>query len=132
MMLALHVLLKQLKQTREDVLEKKDYSIPESVAKVVGADVFYRNLSKDFAGHNLKEDQIIDAVLGIHKTLKGEMIVDWYRNSEVKRIMRNKIDDYLYDVIKGEMGITLSNEEMKAIVEKVLLLAENNHDMFSV
>lgn len=124
--------LKQLKQTREDVLEKKDDSIPESVAKVVGADVFYRNLSKDFAGHNLKEEQIIDAVLGIHETLKGEMIVDWYRNSEVKRIMRNKIDDYLYDVIKGKMGVTLSNEEMKAIVEKVLLLAENNHDIFGV
>ncbi len=124
--------LKQLKKTREDVLGKKDDSIPPSVAKVVGADVFYRNLSKDFLGHNLTETQIIDAVLGIHETLKTEMIVDWYRNAEVKRIMRNKIDDYLYDVIKGKMGVTLSNEEMKMIVEKVLQLAENNHDIFGV
>ena len=66
----------------------------------------------------------------MYDVLQKEGIVDWYKNDEVKRIMINKIDDYLYDVVKEERGVNLSNEEMKQIIETTMKLAENNNEMF--
>lgn len=43
----------------------------------------------------------------------------------------NVIDDYLYDVVKKEKGIDLSDEDMKAIIASALTLAENNYEIFS-
>ncbi len=43
----------------------------------------------------------------------------------------NMIDDYLYDVVKKEKGIELSDEEMKLVIADVLALAENNYEIFS-
>ncbi len=124
--------LKQLKISREDVLNKKDDSIPKKIAELHGADTFYRNLSQELTERGLAQEQVIRAVLGVFEILKSESIVDWYLNAEVKRIMGNKIDDYFYDIVKGEMSASLTSEEMKGIVDKVMFLAENNHEIFSV
>ena len=69
--------------------------------------------------------------MDIFKILKKEAIVDWHKNIDVKRRMMNTIDDYLYDVVKKEKGIDLSDEEMKVIIASVLTLAENNYEIFS-
>ena len=41
--------------------------------------------------------------------MKREAIVDWYKNSDVKRRIKSKIDDYLYDVVSKEKGIDLKD-----------------------
>jgi hypothetical protein len=43
----------------------------------------------------------------------------------------NKIDDYLYDVVKKEKNIDMSDEDMKLVISSVLSLAENNYEIFS-
>ncbi len=123
--------LKQLKLIGDDVVSKKDDSLPTVVAAVKGSDVFYRNLRECFKGYNLSEDVYIPIVMDIFRIVKKEAIVDWYKNIDVKRRIMNTVDDYLYDVVKKEKNIDLSDEGMKTIIADVLTLAENNYEIFA-
>jgi hypothetical protein len=49
---------------------------------------------------------------------------------DVKRKIRNSIDDYLYDVVKSEKGIDIGNDHIKSIIDTTMNLAENNFDLF--
>lgn len=123
--------LKQMKLIRDDVINKKDESLPEKIDSQKGADVFYRNLRTQFESLNLSEEVYISIILDIFTIIKNEAIVDWYKNMDVKRKMRNSIDDYLYDVVKGEKGIEIDNDHIKSVIDNVMLLAENNFDLFT-
>jgi len=122
--------LKQMKLIRDDVLNKKDAELPERIKTANGADVFYRNLRELFAKHSLSEDGYVAIVLEILEILKNESIVDWYKNIDVKRRMMNALDDYLYDNVKNNKGIDLSNEEIKVLIGNIMQLAVNNSELF--
>ena len=122
--------LRQMKAAREAVINKKDESLPPEIASEKGADIFYRNLLEPFQKHRVSDTAFVEIILDILSLLKQETIVDWYKNDEVKRVIANKIDDYFYDVVVTEKGIALSSEEMSALVELVMRLAENNHEIF--
>jgi len=122
--------LKQMKLIREDVVSKKDAGLPEPIEEQKGSDVFYRNLRGQFDTLNLDEDTYIAIILGIFSIIKSEAIVDWYKNMDVKRKMRNSIDDYLYDVVKGEKGIEIDGDRSKLIIDTAMQLAENNFELF--
>ena len=62
--------------------------------------------------------------------LKQGAIIDWQKNMDVKRKIRNTIDDYLYDVVKGEKGINIDSDFIKSIIDTIMLLAENNFELF--
>lgn len=122
--------LKNLKEINEAVITKQDDTIPKEVEEVKGADIFFRNLSPVFIAKGTSAENLIIITLAIFELLKKEAIVDWHKNVEVKRVMKNKIDDYLYDVIKSDMNIELSNDDTHALVEEVMLLAEHNYELF--
>lgn len=122
--------LKNLKEINEAVITKQDDTIPKEVEEVKGADIFFRNLSPVFTTRGTSAEELIIITLAIFELLKKEAIVDWHKNAEVKRVMKNKIDDYLYDVVKSEMNIELSNDDTNALVEDIMLLAEHNYELF--
>ena len=123
--------LKQLKLIQNDVVNKKDVGLPSIISEQKGSDVYYRNLKECFQKDNVSEDVYVNIILDIFNLLKKEAIVDWSKNLDVKRRMMNVIDDYLYDVVKKEKNIDLSDGEMKFIITKILELAENNHETLS-
>ncbi|MBT4942019.1 MAG: type I restriction endonuclease subunit R [Candidatus Magasanikbacteria bacterium] len=118
--------LGQMQLIREEALVKKDDSLPKEIAEDQGAGVLYRNIEID-----LGEDKV-RIVVGIAEVIKDEAIIDWYKNGEVQRIIMNKIDDFLYDTVQGEWGVTLTSEQMKNIAELSIDLAQKNHEQFSV
>ena len=123
--------LKQMKFIRDDVVNKKDETLPDKIISHKGADVFYRNLREAFAKHVTDEQIYIDIVLDVLNIIKDEAIVDWYKNIDVKRKMVNAIDDYLYDVVKNQKNIELTHEEMKEIIDSAMQLAENNNEVIA-
>lgn len=122
--------LKQLKLISDDVVNKKDDELPEIITQHKGSDIFYRNLKQNFDSLNLDEGEFVKIIVDIHTIITEEAIVDWHKNIDVKRKMRNKIDDYLYDNIKVAKGIDLSNDKIKSIIDESVRLAENNFDLF--
>jgi len=122
--------LKQLKLIGEDVISKKDDSLPKEIDENKGSDIFYRNLREDFENKNIKEDVYVEIIVEMFALIKEETIVDWYKNIDVKRRMMNKLDDYLYDVVKGEKGINITDDDMKKIINDVMNLSEYNNEIF--
>lgn len=122
--------LKQLKLVSEDVVDKKDEEIPKNIAKNKGSDVFYRNLYSEFKNKKVTEDNFIEIIIELFNIVKKEAIVDWYKNSDIKRKIMNALDDFLYDKVKNEKGVELSNEEIKNLISKLMTLAENNYEIF--
>jgi type I restriction enzyme R subunit len=123
--------LKEAKQMELQLLSKEDDKIPDLIQAKKGSDIFYRNLKEIFLKHDIGEDLVVDIILDIFTILKTESIVDWYKNNEVKRVMRNKVDDYLYDVVKVEKGVDLSSEDIEKLLGTILELAINNHENFT-
>lgn len=119
--------LKQLKLISDELLGKRDDSLPEAIARVAGADILYRNLKKDL---KLDEAAYIKAILDIYSVLQQNARVDWWKNHEMKRVLRNCIDDYLYDELKIHRGVDISTKQIETLIEDVMRLAENNHEIF--
>lgn len=120
--------LKQMKLIHDDVINKKDESLPNLIESNKGSDIFYRNLKDQFK--DLNEDIYVPIIIDIFSIIKNEAIVDWYKNIDVKRKMKNSIDDYLYDVVKGKKGIEISSDSNRQIIDNVMLLSENNFELF--
>ncbi len=119
--------LKQLKLISDEVLDKKDDSLPVKISDISGSDVLYRNLIELIP---LEDDEYVESILDLHKILSRNARVDWWKNHEMKRVMRNSIDDYIYDELKIGRGLELSAERIDEIVETIMKLAENNHENF--
>ena len=122
--------LQQMKLISEQVISKKDTEVPAEVMAKKGADVFYRNLRPGFESYTIPEATFIEIISGVYDILQAEAIVDWYKNPEVKRVIANKIDDYLYDHVGQTLGIKLSNDDMQRIVRDAMQLAEYNYEIF--
>ncbi len=124
--------LGQLKLIKDEVVEKKDTNAPMNIQEVEGASIFYRNLSADFDKYKIDNKDYTEIILNMMEVIRVEAIIDWHKNAEAKRIMASRLDDYLYDVVKVEMGIDMTGEEAMEIVLKTIDLAVSNHDKFHV
>lgn len=62
--------LKQLKLIEDDVVNKKDDSLPETIIAQKGSGIFYRNLKEVFKKPEISEDIYISIVLDIFNILK--------------------------------------------------------------
>lgn len=122
--------LKQLRFIRDDVVHKKDEELPEQILQHIGSDIYYRNLKIQTSSFGFSEVEYITFIIDLVQIVWNEAIVDWDKNADVKRKMRNKLDDYLYDEIKGEKRVEISNEEMKTIIDTVMQLSEYNAEIF--
>lgn len=122
--------LKQARLISQTVLDKKDQDIPVAIKKQAGSDIFYRNLRKIFNQYKLKDNEVIKIILDIFNILKEESIIDWQMNIENKRVMKNTIDDYLYDTVIKEKGINLSAKDTAQLIDKTMELAQYNIEIF--
>ena len=122
--------LKQMKLISNDVINKKGEGLPVQIESQKGSDVFYRNLRNEFEGFKIDENSYISIILDIFSIVRNEAIIDWYKNIDVKRKMRNSIDDYLYDVVKSQKGIDINSDQTKTIIDNIIQLAEYNFEIF--
>ncbi|MBU1626621.1 HsdR family type I site-specific deoxyribonuclease [bacterium] len=122
--------LNAMKAIKDQVINREDDALPEAIQAKEGADIFYRNLKDTIAKYGIDETTIIQIILDIFDILKAETIVDWHKNLEVKRIIHNKIDDYLYDEVRIARSINIDNANAQELVNEIMNLATNNHELF--
>jgi len=65
--------LNKLKEVSQKVINKEDDSLPENISKILGADIFYRNLQEFFDSEN---PNYSDIILDMLEIIKKESIVD--------------------------------------------------------
>jgi type I restriction enzyme R subunit len=122
--------LAQLKEAKEKMLNKEDKEIPEDLKQSKGADIFYRNLKDRFLAFGLNDEQICKVILDVFAILKRETIIDWHKQSDTQREIKNKLDDYLYDEVKLNMDMNISNDELATMLDLIINLALENHELF--
>jgi type I restriction enzyme R subunit len=123
--------LKKMKEARDQLVEKKDESLPPAIIAVPGSDIFYRNLRVNFEKVGISEDAFNEIILDIFAILKKEAIIDWQRQIDTQRIMKSKIDDYLYDEVQKKRGVALDTDAIRDILDRTLALALENPEYFS-
>lgn len=115
--------LEQLRLIDEEVEQKKDSDLPEIIQSVKGADIMHRNI-KDLL-YELKESEYDQAVVGLTNIVNKNATVDWWRTYEAKRQMRSRLDDYLYEKLR-----VTDYDRIEKIIDTVMNLAENNHQIY--
>lgn len=109
----------ELTDVINDINGRKDASLPAEVKAMPGGGLLYGNL------HELMPQENYDRyIIELAKIVKQHAIVDWWKSFEEKRIMENALDDYIYE------NLNVTELENKKIREKIIELAENNHELF--
>ncbi|MBU1123126.1 HsdR family type I site-specific deoxyribonuclease, partial [Patescibacteria group bacterium] len=122
--------LVKMREAKDEMTNKKDSSIPEKVARITGADIFYRNLHPILSAHSLSDEDIETIVCELFAIVKSGATIDWHRLTDTQRALKNQIDDYVYDEIKTKYSLDISNEDLATIVDKVMELALENPEIF--
>ena len=122
--------LERLRKAHEKMINKEDDQLPKVLQNAKGADIFYRNLKDRFVALGLSDEQVCKVILDVFEILKKETIIDWHKQSNTQRIIKNKIDDHLYDEVKLDMDADLSHEELASMLDIVVNLAIENYELF--
>ena len=121
----LNALLEETKQLQTEVENYEDNDIPASIREIKALHPFYR-LARQDLNENASQEQILQIVQHIGSVIQKEKIVDWKTSIEVKRAVRDQLEDFLFDVVKKEMGIPLSIEFIENFINNIWNLATKN------
>lgn len=121
----LNALLEQTKQLQEEVENYEDNDIPTAIRATKALHPYYRLVRQDLK-EKASPEQILQIVQYIGEVLQKERIVDWKTSIEVKRAVRDQLEDFLFDVVKKEMEIPLSMEFIENFINNVWNLATKN------
>jgi len=123
--------LEQLKLIKDDVLNKRGDELPKIIAESEAASVLYRNF-EDELGDTIGNQQAFEKIiLELTSVIQKSTVIDWWKNYEIKRQIRNNIDDYLYDEVKVNMGYDLEVDTIQMIVDNAMELAQYNTELFT-
>ena len=121
----LNALLEETKQLQTEVENYEDNDIPASIREIKALHPFYR-LARQDLNEKASQEQILQIVQHIGSVIQKEKIVDWKTSIEVKRAVRDQLEDFLFDVVKKEMGIPLSIEFIENFINNIWNLATKN------
>lgn len=121
----LNALLEETKQLQTEVENYEDNDIPASIREIKALHPFYR-LARQDLNEKASQEQILQIVQHIGAVIQKEKIVDWKTSIEVKRAVRDQLEDFLFDVVKKEMGIPLSIEFIENFINNIWNLATKN------
>ena len=121
--------LKRASDIKESVIHRKSDDIAAVLRGNDHAVACFGMLEPYFTGHIADRDQAKDsaaeAAVSIWSIVERNRVVGFWDNLDAQRRTMNDIDDYLYDVIKGEDGVPLTTEEMDEIIDRTMQLARH-------
>lgn len=123
--------LRQLKLIKDDVLDKKGDELPANIEKSEAAAILYRNFEDELREIIPSADAYEQIIIGLSEVIKQSTVIDWWKNFEIKRQIKNNIDDYLYDEVKVNMGFDLNSETIQMVIDSAIELAQYNTDEFN-
>ena len=121
--------LNRVVDLRDKVATRQHDDVPESIRTNDEACAYFGLIKPYFMQHNL-EEQLIDSVsaatsLAVQKIIDVHWKVDFWDDTDAQRKTENDIDDFLYDKVKAECGVSLSLEHMDEIIEKAMQIARH-------
>lgn len=120
--------LKTAKDIREAIVTKRHDDIPEELHDNENAMAYYgiidQVLLKDQTPLEVREHLISDMATRADILFWTHWIVQFWDNKDAQNRVKNDLDDYLFDVVKGEYGVDLSTKQMDDIISKIFQVAK--------
>lgn len=121
--------LKRVSDLRDRVVLGKHEDLPAGLSGHGEAQAFYGVALPEFASEKLSPEAAADLACAL--ALKAEelfgthRIVNFWDNDAAQKDVMNALDDFFFDVVKGEHGVDLPPEEMDKLIEKVMRVARS-------
>ncbi len=119
--------LNRVTDIKEAVVKRRSDDVPEMLKNHSDAAAVYGVTHPVIARHVAEaegaETIAAQAAKDIWDIFLTHRIVGFWDNGDAQKLTVNAIDDYLYDVVKGERGVSLSPEDMDAIIDKSMDVA---------
>jgi type I restriction enzyme R subunit len=121
--------LEKSKELREKMVHKKHDDVPAKIAEKGEAQAYYGVILPFFSAGELDDDEAqdlaADVALAVSELLAKHQVVQFWDNESAQNEVINAIDDYLYDVVKKERGVSLSIDAMDSLIEKTMTVARH-------
>lgn len=118
--------LRRVSEINESVRNRTGDDIPEKLQHHEVAKAFYGVLLESFSKYVDKKFNPIEAgseaALGIDGIIKDGRIVNWTNNADVQNRMKNKIEDFLFE-LKEEHSFDLTFDDIDRLLELCLDIA---------
>lgn len=120
--------LRRVRDIREHMVKRDTMDLPAVVRDDPLARAFYGSvqevLQASWNGAAGGVDEVsADAARHIVDIVQRHRRVDWIASPDVANAVKNDIDDYVFDVLRGEHHIVLSPEVIDTLIERLLVIA---------
>jgi len=121
--------LNRVMDIRTQVATRRHDDMPEKLSGNEDAMAYFGVLKPFFAEYPLAPETCdaiaVDTALTIGSILERHWKVQFWDDDDAKNRVIDDIDDYLYDEVKGKMGVEMSGEQMDTLTEKAMQVAKS-------
>lgn len=119
--------LKRIRGTLDALRGKSASDLPDILAHRDEAKAYYGVIQEPMASYTVKgystETFAAETAVRLENIIREHKIRDWTKNQDVKNLMMNEIEDYLYS-LKGRYELAMNLELIEKISQQVLAIAE--------
>lgn len=119
--------LRKIEGIQSDFAQKRDDALPEGLRASPSAAAFFREGMAVLAQASVPEAQArnvaAEFAMAAEQVVTRHRKVDWTEDADAQRAMQNDLDDYLFDHVRGELGLTLPGAAMDDLIVRVLRVA---------
>ena len=118
--------LRKVSEIKEMVLNRSGDDMPDDLKNHDVAQAFFRSIyetMKNYESEGVDTEKICtEAALGIDEIVKQKKIVNWTTNIDIQNQMKNKMEDYLFE-LKDKRTFELSFDDIDKIMDDCLEIA---------
>ncbi|GBE37829.1 type-1 restriction enzyme R protein [bacterium BMS3Bbin08] len=119
--------LRRAEEIMEAVASRTGDNIPESLKNNAIAKAYFGSIREVLESHKDDGANIVSAAteasLEIDNIIRENRIVNWTTNTDVQNQMRNKIEDYIFE-LQSKYGFELTFDEIDSILDQCLDIAK--------
>lgn len=115
-----------VRSARDQVVRPRHEDVPENLRDNDTAVAFYHALEKHLGDAAPERDVRAEAAEGAEAMLnivQQRRVVNWTQREDIQNEMRNDLDDYLFDVMRDQKGVSLTPAIMDDIINRILSIA---------
>ncbi len=115
--------LQKATKVMQTVRNRRDEDTPEALIHEDIPRAFYGVTKNIFSNYIQEKDGInVQSALDIDEIIRTYKIIDWTRNRDVQNQIKNKIEDYLYD-LSDKHSLNMSYDDIDKILDKIVEIA---------
>lgn len=119
--------LEKIRGTLDELRGKDNSDLPEILNYRDEAKAYYGVIQEPMSGFKVpgysSDDLAAETAVRLEDLIRDHKIRDWTRNQDVKNLMMNEIEDYLYS-LKGRYELAMDMDMIEQITHQLLAIAE--------